>query len=307
MLYRTSRSNWIRLISLALPHLKNSEEVWAAATAESPLPPFALKSGHIIHHAPEDEPEFLFYEQFVVDSYLPAWFYSPKPQDVVLDCGANMGMFAIRLAVSAPGITVHCFEPAAAARSRLHANIAANSLFGHTSIHPFAIAGHCGSVALYHTWASGHRSIFHYDRVLSGHAEECECVDLNRAVEICNSDRIDLLKIDVEGAEIEILEPASFETLSAVKRIVVEYHDHIRPDSSRRVLQRLKGCNFEKIVAVPPVSADNSSGLIFASRSSRRSPRDAGEGKRRVRAILRWKAADLRVPLAIPAKQPPRT
>lgn len=265
MVYRTSRSNWIRLITLALPHLENSEEVWAAASAESPLPPFALKTGHIIHHTPEDEPEFLFYEQFVVDSYLPAWFYSPKPQDVVLDCGANIGMFAVRLAVSAPGITVHCFEPAAAARSRLHANVVANKLLDHTSIHPLAIAGHCGYVVLYHTWASGHRSIFPYDRVLPDRGEDCECVDLNRAFEICNSDRIDLLKIDVEGAEIEILQAASLETLSAARRIVVEYHDHVRPDSSRRVLQRLKECNFEKIVAVPPISAGNPSGLIFAS------------------------------------------
>ena len=264
MLYRTSRSNRIRLISLALPYLANPEEVWAAASSESRLPPFALKTGHVIHHAPEDEPEFLFYEQFVADSYLPAWFYSPKPGHVVLDCGANMGMFAIRLAVAAPGITVHCFEPAASARSRLHANLAANNLLGHAAIHPLAIAGHCGSVVLYHTWASGHRSIFAYDRVLSGAGEECECVDLNRAVEMCNADRIDLLKIDVEGAEIEILEAASDATLSAVRRVVVEYHEHIRPGRGQRVLERLRECNFRKIAAVPPLSAGKVSGLIFA-------------------------------------------
>ena len=228
------------LASQALPHLVNAAAVWSAVEANGPLPPFVLKNGQVIHHAPQDEPEYLFCEVFVFASYFDRGFYSPRQGDTVLDCGANVGFFALWLSALSPQVRIHCFEPSSDARSRLTLNIASNELTDRLLVYPFGLLDCCCYAGLKQTWASGHRSFFEYDRVLPDASETCECISLERAVELCNAQHLDLLKIDVEGAELEILEGASEATLHKVRRIVVEYHDYIRPDCGRRVLARLK-------------------------------------------------------------------
>ena len=50
-----------------------------------------------------------------------------------------------------------------------------------------------------------------------------DCVSLGAAIERCELDEVDLLKLDAEGSEYEILYGGA-EALSAVKEIRMEYH-----------------------------------------------------------------------------------
>lgn len=70
------------------------------------------------------------------------------------------------------------------------------------------------------------------------------------------SERVDLLKLDVEGAELEVLETASAATLGAIGQITVEFHDFLGgPDIAARVRairSRLGRFGFRALVLSAP-------------------------------------------------------
>jgi FkbM family methyltransferase len=63
--------------------------------------------------------------------------------------------------------------------------------------------------------------------------------------------RIDVLKMDVEGAEFEVIEKASPDALSRIGQLVVEFHDGTVPEFTRRhreeAVRRLIACGFEAV------------------------------------------------------------
>lgn len=69
-------------------------------------------------------------------------------------------------------------------------------------------------------------------------------------------ERADLLKLDIEGAELEVLEQTPQATLQAFDQITVEFHDFLDDGTStRRILairQRLAGLGFRDIVLSSP-------------------------------------------------------
>lgn len=61
---------------------------------------------------------------------------------------------------------------------------------------------------------------------------------------------VDLLKIDIEGAEIEMLESTSDETLRSMKQITIEFHDFVDPTTTEdvdRAIKRLDDLGFDSI------------------------------------------------------------
>lgn len=70
---------------------------------------------------------------------------------------------------------------------------------------------------------------------------------LNR---VAIKDKIDLLKVDIEGAEIQLLSSASDTTLASIKQIAVEFHDFLIKDGEYKskmnaILRKLKSLGFE--------------------------------------------------------------
>ena len=229
-----------------------------------PLPPFLLRNGLTLHHGPNDDAILLFREIFLDRVYSQGGFYSPKSTDTVLDLGANIGFFALWLQSQARGIRVLSFEPAAESRARLEQNIKANGLEASVRVYPFAVSDLSKVVSLRRAESSGHRSLF--ERVTTTEdGENVQAVDLAFAVEQSGVDVIDLLKIDVEGSEIEIVEGASAEVWKRIKRVVIEYHDLFRPGCRERVEVVLKCEGFAHIETLPEPGVPGL-GLIRASR-----------------------------------------
>jgi hypothetical protein len=71
-----------------------------------------------------------------------------------------------------------------------------------------------------------------------------------------------MLKIDVEGAEADILEATSDDMLAAVKTACIEWHDNIVPSVRERCLRRLARAGFDWRERVHPWNE----GIIFANR-----------------------------------------
>lgn len=134
------------------------------------------------------------------------------PGMTVLDVGANIG--EITLAAGArvePGGRVFAFEPAPSLATRLQANIARNRPLG-IEVVPVALSDTAGRATLFDASATFPDGSRHGGVVTLFPSERCDVpagetpvMTLDAFVEQRRLERLDLVKIDVEGAELAVL------------------------------------------------------------------------------------------------------
>lgn len=123
---------------------------------------------------------------------------------VTLDIGANVGFYAVFIGhVVGPKGTLHCFEPLPAAFNQLTKNIELNNLNQHVFAHNLALSDGTGTEILHIPQISGTSATsmrnLHPEEVTIAHEVRTETLDswATRS----GVSRVDLIKIDVEGAE----------------------------------------------------------------------------------------------------------
>ncbi|MEP9349664.1 FkbM family methyltransferase [Xanthobacter sp. KR7-225] len=121
------------------------------------------------------------------------------PGDVFVDVGANIGLFTVKVAAKAAKVIA--VEPGEAARAQLVGNIALNG-FTNVTVVPKALADKEGSAALHHNPLGDDPQAFSLisDGSDAG-SEQVEMTTLDAVVREAGVDRVDCIKIDVEGAE----------------------------------------------------------------------------------------------------------
>ncbi|MBY0493936.1 MAG: FkbM family methyltransferase [Cyanobacteria bacterium] len=235
-----------RVRSLAPALLINAAEVVDAFESGHAAPPLRFRNGLTLWHAKDDPVPWVFFEIFCRHDYT-CEFYEPKAGDVVIDGGANIGMFALYLCGLEPSIRVCCFEPCAATFARLATNIERNGLGDRVSLYPYALYSTDAVKSLKPTVSSGDRSLFQRSKVVDGPEELVQCVSLAKAFELCEASTIDLLKLDIEGAELEVLEGASGFDWTRVRRVSVEVHQQFRPHCVEIVEAALRRYGFDRL------------------------------------------------------------
>jgi len=159
--------------------------------------------------------------------------------DIVVDVGAHVGIFAIYVAKRHPDVSVLAFEPDPVNYANLLANIAANGIANVIPHHlavtrdgrPFTLdtpPDHSGGASGYHVRREG------YAR------STVNSITLDEIFDRYAIARCKLLKIDCEGAEHEILTSTS--VLDRVEWLSGEFH-------SNELLES-RGCTVEQLMAV---------------------------------------------------------
>jgi FkbM family methyltransferase len=181
----------------------------------------------------------------------------------VVDVGAGLGDFTVRVARECPSSTVYAFEPLPESFERLRENVALNGV-SNVRAFPEAVAGRPGELALYSvTGLSGqHRTAA--ERSGSGASISVPATTLADVFERLSIPRCDFLKIDCEGAEYDILLSTPDATLSKVTHIAMEYHDAITPHSHGEIVAFLERRGFA--VRTRPSPAWRELGFLYASR-----------------------------------------
>lgn len=131
----------------------------------------------------------------------------------VLDVGAHAGFFSLAVRGRYPAATIHAYEPNPRILPFLRANTAASTV----RVFPEAIGGWDARVTILDPGPSDEARVCPTEET-SGAIRQ---IRLQTAIERLGGE-VDLLKLDCEGAEFEILQPAPF--WEQVHHIRMEYH-----------------------------------------------------------------------------------
>ncbi len=140
---------------------------------------------------------YLKREDFVEDAAVLAPYL--KPGMTVLDVGANIGYLTYFCCLGVePGGRVFSFEPDAANFSELATNVERNGI---TFCHPLQVAvGARDGAVCFAAGLNGHIDIE------SASQPDCPMISLDSFVEQRSIPQVDLVKIDVEGWELDVLQ-----------------------------------------------------------------------------------------------------
>ena len=131
---------------------------------------------------------------------------SVKPGFVALDIGGNIGIQSVRMSQCAgPLGKVYSFEPLGYLQVKFKKNIALNNC-ENVTLFPLALSDADGELTVNideHNWNQGTFSLQHNDR--GSVAQKIAVKAGDNMAEIQNLDRLDLIKIDVEGFEYQVL------------------------------------------------------------------------------------------------------
>jgi FkbM family methyltransferase len=216
--------------------------------------PLLLRGGTADYHT--------FHRIFLCDEYRLGDVGS-RPWECVVDLGANAGIFAARAAPMAKRVL--SFEPIPEQFEQLERNGRPGVI-----LVPEAVAGEAGTLRLYRTVAkarTGSASAFPTDGHDQDDYADATATTLDALFAQYAIVRCDLLKLDVEGAEYDILYAASAKTLARVQRIHAEYHQ-ARADDPRTQVDALVAFLAEQgfgVETVPHRKKPNR-GLLFATR-----------------------------------------
>jgi FkbM family methyltransferase len=245
---------------------ENWREVVEASSRNLPQPTYFLRNGLKISHAQNDDADWLINEIFLEKTYSLEGFYKPKERDTILDIGSNIGIFTLYLLAQTPKCEIHCFEPARETRSRLKTNIEQNGFTEQVVIHPYAIFVRQGKMDLILGEQTTQHSLYERHDIPQVAREQVQCMTLDEAVERSSANMIELVKLDVEGAELDILQGTLEKTWKKINRLVLEYHDKIKPCSSSTIVSLLRSQGFHE---VEQLKTTDELGIIRAARSAR--------------------------------------
>jgi len=162
---------------------------------------------------------------------------------VILDVGANIGLFAAFAAARCPGARVHAFEPEPSNLAQLRRTLAANGLEQRVQVYACAVAESAsGSVDLFLNALNGRAHSIVAEKLEACHESKRLARDGVAKVSVparslaqvfvdCGIEHCDLMKMDIEGAEYGVLYSAPQSLLARIDRIFLECHDLRRVDA----------------------------------------------------------------------------
>ena len=199
----------------------------------------------------------IFHEIYTLRDYYKEREKTIHEGDVVVDLGGNMGIFN-RWAYSEGASKVISFEPDRRYFKLLSLNADPRSVLFNA-----AVSHEMGELNLYESTHLGGSNVFASN---GGKEYSVRTYTLNYLFESGLVDKIDFLKIDIEGAEIAALQGISNENLMKVKTIAMEYHhSHFDWDESVReeMTKRLNSVGFNSYLYF---TATNNLQMIYFSR-----------------------------------------
>lgn len=174
--------------------------------------------------------------------------YRPRPNDIVIDAGANVGIFSAYMLRACPQVRVLAIEPEQDNLGHLRQNL--QSFGGNPDDITAAALGPEPGTAQF---LIAERSLDH--RVVtepkqappaqhandSARVVDVPVVTLDQVMERAGADRVAMLKLDIESAEYALLDQISDALLSRFDHIAIEPHPNLAGRPAEDLIHRLQG------------------------------------------------------------------
>jgi len=170
---------------------------------------------------------YLLSEIFITNEY----FFKPtSTEPVIIDCGANIGMSNLYFKSLFPNSKIISFEANPNAYKLLEKNIRENNL-DNIEIHNVALFDKETEISFYISEDIG--TLLGSTKSERGGGYELKVKSKKLSSYLKNLPAVDLIKMDVEGAEIEIISDL-FESslMNKVKEFIIEYHHNVEGSAS---------------------------------------------------------------------------
>ncbi len=162
----------------------------------------------------------VFREIFLYGAYSFEMNLSPS---IIIDAGANIGLSSIFFAQRYPEATIYSIEPETSNFACLQKNIQ-----GYTNITGLHTALWHRDAKLKIQDQQENHWAFRVEECEKGEPESFPAISLTSLMQCYQIEKIDLLKMDIEGAEREVFSENYDYWLSRTKLIVIELHDWIK-------------------------------------------------------------------------------
>lgn len=168
------------------------------------------------------------------------------PRSVVIDAGANTGGFSASV-FERFGCTPYALEPNATSAEQIKK----------AHIFPMALAAYNTQMEFFISGCSEGCSLICFP----GHTQRRTVPTVTLATFMAENriDRVDLLKLDIEGAELEVLLTAPTSLLRKIAQVTVEFHDFLHPEHGpmvRESVSRMAALGFMRFTFSSPQNTD---------------------------------------------------
>jgi FkbM family methyltransferase len=169
-------------------------------------------------------------------------FKTDTNQPIILDCGANIGLSLIYFKKLYPNSKIIAFEPDPKIFQTLQKNIKSFN-FNDIELVNRALWSSEGEISFYSEGADGGR--IDHETYGNGNLITLQTTKLSRYI----NDKIHFLKIDIEGAETEVLKECQ-DKLHFVENIFIEYHSMVNSNQTlSEILEILSNQGFRYYIS----------------------------------------------------------
>lgn len=235
------------------------------------LDKYQLPNGNWIYHLNNYETDFVYNEIFVNETYLKHGI-KIETNATVLDIGANIGLFSLYIKQKYPNSKIYAFEPIPEVFQILTANLVEHE--EHIKTYNYALSNK-NEMATFHYYPgfsvisgfhanqtrdaeiimSGMQSKYNENnmdmpalvtkRLTQLTSFQCQTISLAYFIQQEKISHIDLLKLDIEGAELAVIEGITQNDWLKIRQIVMEVHNEI---DLNKIISLLEQNNFELVV-----------------------------------------------------------
>jgi len=166
----------------------------------------------------------MFDQVFLHDEYKIGFSFEPK---VIIDAGANIGLFSILMKNRFPEARVICIEPDQENHEVLKRNLGP---YNQVEIVNAGLWNSVTKLTIRDKYNAGHSALVVEEDAIKG---KVDAVTIDSVIQSYDLERIDILKIDIETSEKDLFLKNFEQWLPKVRVIIIELHDWLKPGCSR--------------------------------------------------------------------------
>jgi len=234
---------------------------------ESKHTSYQFRNGYNLSYVEQSSADHIFSEIFIGDCYPLA--ENNKDKKIIVDIGANIGLFTFYAKIKFPNSKIFSVEANPDNFKILEKNINENKLRDCVRVFNNVCSSFIGKQPFYLSTNPGWSSSYKKRGAENGEMIYLEPLSLSKLFQLNNINRVDVLKIDIEGAEYDILLNDDFLDNYPIKELFVEVDKQPRDErySYSQLINYLQKY-YEKLTiynsesAYPLIHCRNQSGTI---------------------------------------------